>query len=104
MEILEEMSGLLFVMAALVFTVNMTVEVLKKVFRKIPATLLTLLLSVGMTVAAFFAWTARADVTVCWYHVAAAGVLGIFVAYAAMFGFDKFKEALWKLKACQKGQ
>ena len=32
--------------------------------------------------------------TVTWYMVAAAVALGVFVAYAAMFGFDKLREAL----------
>ena len=29
-----------------------------------------------------------------WYMVAGAVALGLFVAYAAMFGFDKLREAL----------
>ena len=31
---------------------------------------------------------------VTWYMVAGAVTLGLFVAYAAMFGFDKLREAL----------
>lgn len=31
---------------------------------------------------------------VAWYMVAGAVALGLFVAYAAMFGFDKLREAL----------
>ncbi len=37
-------------------------------------------------------------VPVVWYMVAAAVVLGFFVAYAAMFGFDKLKEVIMQLK------
>ena len=33
-----------------------------------------------------------------WYYVAAAVVVGFAVAYAAMFGFDKLKEALGQIK------
>ena len=37
---------------------------------------------------------------VTWYMVVAAVVVGMMVAYAAMFGFDKLKEALdWRNKA-----
>lgn len=36
-------------------------------------------------------------ITVVWYMVVAAVVLGFLVAYAAMFGFDKLKEALTEL-------
>jgi hypothetical protein len=33
-------------------------------------------------------------VTIMWYGVVGAIVLGFLVAYAAMFGFDKLKETL----------
>ena len=35
---------------------------------------------------------------VMWHPVAAAVVVGFAVAYAAMFGFDKLKEALGQIK------
>jgi hypothetical protein len=85
-------------MACLVFGVNIIVEVVKKVFPKVPTTLLATVLSVVITMAAFFAWAAIIDLAIQWYYVVAAFVLGWFVAYAAMFGFDKFKQALEKLK------
>ena len=88
----------LFAMACLVFGVNIIVEVVKKIFPKVPTTILATGLSVVITMAAFFAWAAVIDLRILWYYVAAAFVLGLFVAYAAMFGFDKFKSALNKLK------
>lgn len=96
--IIEYASWILFAMACLVFGVNIIVEVVKKLFPKVPTTLLATILSVVITVAAFFAWAAIIDLTILWYYVAAAFVLGLFVAYAAMFGFDKFKQALNRLK------
>lgn len=88
----------LFAMACLVFGVNIIVEVVKKIFPRVPTTILATGLSVVITMAAFFAWAAMIDLRILWYYVAAAFVLGLFVAYAAMFGFDKFKSALNKLK------
>ena len=40
-------------------------------------------------------------IDIAWYMVAAAIVVGLMSAYAAMFGFDKFKEAIegWKQKS-----
>ena len=38
------------------------------------------------------------EITVMWYYAVGAVVLGFFVAYAAMFGFDKFKQAFEKMK------
>lgn len=95
-------SCVLFAMACLVFGVNIIVEVVKKLFPKVPTTLLATVLSVVITVTAFFAWAAITKLAILWYYVVAAFVLGLFVAYAAMFGFDKFKQALTKLKGLKK--
>lgn len=100
--IMEYGSCVLFAMAFLVFGVNIIVEVVKKVFPKVPTTLLATGLSVVITMTAFFAWAAIKDLAILWYHIVAAFVLGLFVAYAAMFGFDKFKSALSKLKEASK--
>lgn len=83
----------LFVMAALVFAVNIIVEVIKTAFSKIPTSYLTIVVSIVASVLALFIAAAVLKITVMWYYAVGAVVLGIFVAYAAMFGFDKFKEA-----------
>ena len=95
-------SWALFTMACLVFGVNIIVEVVKKLFPKVPTTLLATGVSIVVTLAAFFAWAAIVGIPILWYYVAAAFVLGLFVAYGAMFGFDKFKSALERLKAYKK--
>ena len=95
-------SYVLFAMACLVFGVNIIVEVVKKVFPKVPTTLLATALSLVITMVAFFAWASMIGLTILWYYVVAAFVLGLFVAYAAMFGFDKFKQALTRLKELNK--
>ena len=100
--IAEYGSWVMFAMACLVFGVNIIVEVVKKLFPKVPTTIVATILSVAVTMVAFFAWAAIIDLTILWYYVVAAVVLGLFVAYAAMFGFDKFKSALLKLKEYQK--
>jgi hypothetical protein len=100
--IVEYGSWALFAMACLVFGVNIIVEVVKKLFPIVPTTFLTTILAVAVTLVAFFAWAAIINLTILWYYVVAAVVLGLFVAYAAMFGFDKFKSALLKLKEYQK--
>ena len=43
------------------------------------------------------AWTAT------WYMVAGAVALGLFVCYAAMFGYDKLREALEQITNWNKG-
>ena len=53
---LEYGSCVLFAMACLVFGVNIIVEVVKKLFPKVPTTFVATILSVAVTVVAFFAW------------------------------------------------
>ena len=48
----------------------------------------------AVTRVAFFAVFQIMGWAVTWYMVAGAVALGLFVAYAAMFGFDKLREAL----------
>lgn len=52
---------------------------------------------VNLLLAAFFAYCEIKGVAIVWYTVVGAVVLGFFVAYAAMFGFDKLKEAIAQL-------
>ena len=90
-----DISMLLMIVAALVALTNIITQVLKKItWEKLPTNALVLLISMALTLVAFFAWCQVKAVAVAWYMVAAAVVLGFMVAYAAMFGFDKLKEAL----------
>ena len=90
---------LLTVIAVLVALTNIVVEVLKKLtWNKIPTDLLAIIVAVALTMLAFFAWASYAGITNLWYYIAAAIVVGLMVAYAAMFGFDKLKEILTKCK------
>ena len=100
--LIQYASIILFVMACLVFGVNIIVEVVKKLFPKVPTTFLATILSVAITMAAFFAWASYIGLTVLWYYIVAVLILGLFVAYAAMFGFDKFKQAFERLKMYRK--
>lgn len=100
--IVEYGSWALFAVACLVFGVNILVEVVKKLFPKVPTTFVATILSVVVTMVAFFAWAAIIELTILWYYVVAAFVLGLFVAYAAMFGFDKLKAAWIRVKDYKK--
>ena len=55
---------------------------------------LVVIVSLVLTLGAFFAYCSIKGIAVVWYMVFAAVVLAFMVAYAAMFGFDKLKEAL----------
>lgn len=91
-------SVLLAVMALLVFATTIIVEVVKGLFPKVPTNIVAVVVSLIVTILAVIILCAVLEVTVMWYYAVGAVVLGIFVAYAAMFGFDKFEAAWEKLQ------
>ena len=91
-------STLLIVVAVATVLVNIIVEVLKKItWDLIPTNLLACIVAEAITLLAFFAICQVRGIPVVWYMVAAAVVLGLIVAYAAMFGFDKLRELIEQL-------
>lgn len=89
--LLDYFSVVMLAIVLLVAAVNIIVEVVKKIVPKLPTDLLVFIVSIVVTVLALYIWAAVAGFPVLWYYVVAALFLGIAVAYAAMFGFDKFK-------------
>lgn len=96
--IIQYVSILMIAMGAMVFATNIIVEVLKKMFQKLPTTILAGVVAMIIAVLSVAVVLAYFKITFAWYFVPAAIILGFFVAYAAMNGFDKFKEAFEKLK------
>ena len=96
-------SAVLLIVAILVVITNIIVQVVKKAtWDKIPTNLLVVIVSMVLTVGGFLAIFQIKAVAITWYMIAAVLVLGIFVAYAAMFGFDKFREALEQINRYRK--
>ena len=91
-------SILMAVMAVLVFTTTIIVELVKGLFPKVPTNFVAVIVALVITVLAAVILCTVMEITVMWYYAVGAVVLGLFVGYAAMFGFDKFKAAWDKLK------
>ncbi|WP_304964963.1 hypothetical protein [uncultured Oscillibacter sp.] len=90
---------LLPLVLVLMVVTNIITEVLKKLtWEKMPTNLLAFLVAMVVTLLAFFALCQITGTPITWYMVAGAVVLGIFVAYAAMFGFDKLRQTLEQIK------
>lgn len=88
-------SVILLLVLILTVITNIITQVLKNVTRdKLPTNLLAVLVAMVLTLCAFFALCQIMGWAVLWYMVAAAIVVGFFVAFAAMFGFDKFRQTL----------
>lgn len=95
METIFDWSAVLSIVGVLVVVTNIITQVLKKLtWDKLPTNILAVLIAMALTLAAFFAYCQIKELAVVWYTVAAAVVMGFFVAYAAMFGFDKLREAI----------
>ena len=87
-------SIILAVIFCLVTAVQMSVEVVKRLVPRVPTDLVVFVVSIALTVLALYIYADAMAITVLWYYAVGAVVLGIGVAYAAMFGWDKFT-ALW---------
>ena len=87
-------SIILAAMFCLVTAVQMIVEVAKRLLPRVPTDLVVFVISIALTVLALYVYAEVMAITVMWYYAVGAVVLGIGVAYAAMFGWDKFT-ALW---------
>lgn len=99
MKLALNVSTLIVIVGALTVVTNIIVQVLKKAtWDKLPTNILAITVAMVLTLVAFFGYMAYMNFAVLWYYVAAAVVVGFAVAYAAMFGFDKFKEAVAEMK------
>lgn len=92
-------SMIMGVLLALVTAVTMIVEVVKRLIPRVPTDLVVFIISITLTVLALFIGAEILEITVIWYYAVGAVVLGIAVAYAAMFGWDKFTALFSRLKA-----
>lgn len=103
MENIFDWSLILSIVGVLVLVTNIITQVLKNLtWEKLPTNILAVVIAMALTLVAFFAYCQIKGIAVVWYMVVAAVVLGFFVAYAAMFGFDKLKEAILQLKEKEK--
>lgn len=91
-------SIILPVVLALMIVTNIIVEVVKGLtWGKLPTNVLAFFVAMAVTLLAFFAMCQIAGVKVTWYMVVGAIVLGFFVCFAAMYGFDKLKQTMEQL-------
>ena len=90
---------LALIMFLLVSAVQIIVEVIKGLLPKLPTAILVFIVSIVTTILALYIAAAALEITVMWYYAVGAVVLGIFVAHAAMNGWDKYKEIFSRLKS-----
>ena len=89
----------------LMVVTNIIVEVLKCItWGKLPTNVLAFVVAMLVTLLAFFALCQIAGVRITWYMVVGAIVLGFFVCFAAMYGFDKLKQTVEQLDSIKRNR
>ena len=88
---------ILSVVGALMIIVNLVTEIAKKLGLK-KTNLFVTILSEVLTLICFLAYVDAKSISIEWYFVAGAVFVGLAVAYAAMFGYDKLKQAILQIK------
>ena len=99
----DVVSIILPVVLALMIVTNIIVQVLKDLtWGKLPTNVLAFIVAMAVTMLAFVAWCQIAGIPVTWYMVVGAIVLGFFVCFAAMYGFDKLKQTMEQLNSIKR--
>ena len=88
---------ILSVIGALMIVVNLVTEIAKKLGLK-KTNLFVTILSEVLTLICFFAYVDIKQISIEWYFIVGAVFVGLAVAYAAMFGYDKLKQAILQIK------
>ena len=96
--ILNYGSMLMAVILVLVTAVTMAVEVLKRLLPKVPTDLVVFATAQTLTALTVLVTGEVLTISLRWYFIPGSIMLGIAVAYAAMFGWDKFTALISRLK------
>lgn len=87
-------TSLIAIIGVLAFMVSVITQVIKEmpIITNIPTSLLVITLSVSMTPAAYIAYAQYSYMQLHWYMIAASIIAGFFVAFVAMFGWEKIND------------
>ena len=82
------------IIGVLAFIVSVITQVIKEMplIADIPTSLLVITLSISMTPAAYIAYAQYRYMQIHWYMIAASIIAGFFVAFVAMFGWEKISD------------
>jgi hypothetical protein len=88
------------VIGALAFVVSVITEVTKGLpgLSKIPTDAQVFVLSITLTVVTLMAYASYAAIALYWYMIIGAVIAGIFVAFVAMYGWDKLSALYTRFK------
>lgn len=89
--LLSNVALLLTVIGVLAFTVSVITEVTKSVsfLNKIPTDIQVLVTSILLSILTVLVYVDLSKTKLIWYYIVGAVVLGFFVSFIAMFGWEK---------------
>lgn len=87
-------TSLVAIIGGLAFMVSVITQVVKEipVISNVPTSLLVIMLSVSITPVAYIAYAQYNYMQLYWYMIAASIIAGFFVAFVAMFGWEKISD------------
>lgn len=90
----------MMIVGILAFVVSVIIEVIKNVsfLKNIPTDLVVIVLSEVLTVLLSLAYMSYHGIAVTWYLVVGSFIAGFFVAFVAMYGWDKITELYSRFK------
>lgn len=101
---MEIVSTILTIVFGLMVVTNIITEVIKKLtWDKVPTNILVVIIAEFLTLASGAAYAEINGIAIVWYYAVGAIIAGIFVAYAAMFGFDKLRQAVEQITSIKTG-
>ena len=96
-QVMTYSSQLILLVGVLALVISVITEVTKNIplLKRIPTDVQVLVLSLVLCVVLLFAYASYANIAIVWYFVIAAIILAFFVAFVAMYGWEKLS-TLWK--------
>ena len=96
-QIMAYSSQVILLIGVIAFVISVITEITKNIsfLKKVPTDIQVIVLSLVLCIVLLFAYASIVGMTVYWYYVVAAVILAFFVAFVAMYGWEKFS-SLWK--------
>lgn len=98
--VMENLSTLFFILGILCFIVSVITQITKNlpVLRNVPTDLQVMVLSIGLTVAAFLAYCDMTQFPITWYFVVTAVLIGFVVALVTTKGWNYVVDLYYRFK------
>lgn len=98
--LIDDFTIFLTVISLLAFIVSVITQVTKEIYllANIPTSLQVIILSITLTPALYIAYSQYTYMQIHWYMIMASIIAGFFVAFVAMFGWDKLSEIYNRVK------